>query len=516
MNWQYLFLINLLSAFYIFYFYIFIFLQMIYQELEKFIYSLSTSEKRQFHSYANQLKSDKFYLKLFDLILEARFDYKLSWEESFRQQYPEVSLESVANYLFKVLSDVLVQMRIDQNAWYQQMHGLMKAKLYFERSLDNRGVKELKTVYKKADKSENYINSYLAIRMELDSIHIKDQFRVDEQYLIDKQMEAKSKLQAVNETQEHYSLFELLSYRLSRKPNLAKESADLIFSELNLVFNKKTPRFETKKLHLMFQSFYFIHKSHYESALHVFEELSLLFETSPFLWNSPPYDYLSILDGILNSLRSTYQFDRMQEFIDKIRDLLKEEYTAHFLNVATVVSKVYQLNYYVMTGAIDVAKKLIDENGKAFPLSIVDQRLKIEYYYLVALTFFLQRDYVQAKRVLIVLFNNCYVQTSLIAYRAAKLLFIITIYETDDSSFLESEIRAYKRTFQKVLKMYKVEKLVFKILKSDPKRRGNEWKRTTLISSQLQLHEIIKGKSDVSMLKFFDYYGWISKLLKSN
>lgn len=489
---------------------------MIYQDLEKLIYSLSTTEKRQFHSYANQLKSDKYYLKLFDLILDAKFDCKLSWEDSFKQEYREVSLESVANYLFKVLSDVLVQMRIDQNVWYQQMHGLMKAKLCFERSLEFRGLKELNAVYKKANKSENYINSYLAIRMELDSMHTRDQMNLDEKYLIDRQMEAKSKLQAVNEIQEHYSLFELLNVRLSKKANVSMESSDLIFSELNLVFNKKVPRFETKKLHLMFQSFYFIHKSQYEAALKVFEELSALFETSSFLWNSPPYDYLSTLDGMLNSLRSTSQFDRMQEFINKIDDLLQDDYTAHFLNIALVVSKVYQLNFYVMTGALDKAKDMIDLNGKGFYAYIVDQRLKVEYYYFVALNYFLLRDFIKAKRVLIELFNNSYTQGSLISYRAAKLLFIMTIYETDDSSFLESEIRAYKRMFQKVHKMYKIEKFVFKILRFEPKRRGNAWKRSNLISSQLQLNEIVRSNTDMSLIKYFDYSLWISKLLKSN
>src|SRR5690606_30937411 len=198
--------------------------------------------------------------RLYDLIVEHRDTGSSDWQQLFKKIHPSVSLESTANYLYKVLTDVLVQIRIEQHAWYQQLHGMMKAQLCFERSLPDRGLREIQGVYKKAVKSENLPNTYASLRMELDALQSINFQEVGEQELINKQMEARTTLRAMNEVQEHYSLYELLNIRLANNPKIGKSTDDLILSELNLAFSKSRNRFETRKVHLLFQSFYFIHK----------------------------------------------------------------------------------------------------------------------------------------------------------------------------------------------------------------------------------------------------------------
>src|SRR5690606_5449550 len=141
---------------------------------------------------------------------------------------------------------------------------------------------------------------------------------LSEQELVDKQMKAKNTLQTLRKIHEHYSLFELLSFRL-RYPISKGESStklnDLILSELSLITRGSQHQFESKKLHLLFQSFYFMHTNENRSALKIFKELNELIESNETLWDYPPYDYLSALDGILDNLRSIQQYKEMDYFI---------------------------------------------------------------------------------------------------------------------------------------------------------------------------------------------------------
>src|SRR5690606_3795791 len=103
-------------------------------ELEKLILSLSAAEKKHFQLHCAKLKSPKDYLRLFELAVDHRNGNGKSWELRFRESYPSKSFENTASYLYKVITDVLVQIRIEQDTWYAQHHQLMKARLCFERS----------------------------------------------------------------------------------------------------------------------------------------------------------------------------------------------------------------------------------------------------------------------------------------------------------------------------------------------------------------------------------------------
>src|SRR5690606_31636002 len=142
-----------------------------------------------------------------------------------------------------------------------------------------------------------------------------------------KQMEAKLALQSIREVQEHYRLYEQLNIRLAHNPTLNQYTDDLILGELSLSFRGNNIKFETQMLLLLFHAFYFIHKGEYRSALMIFKALSKLFEENLSMWNFPPYDYLSTLDGILNSLGNMRQYAEMQNYIDKLAELQKGDYT---------------------------------------------------------------------------------------------------------------------------------------------------------------------------------------------
>src|SRR5690606_33025920 len=152
-----------------------------------------------------------------------------------------------------------------------------------------------------------------------------------------------------------YSLYELLSLRLikgGRKDNTEQNEqiTDLVLSELALSTRGSQHQFEPRKLHLLFQSFFFIHTGDYRSALHIFNELTQLIEANESMWDYPPYDYLSALEGILDSLRSIGYYREMEGFVHKLSLLAERPYPEHFRNVATLTTAVYRLNMLLGAG----------------------------------------------------------------------------------------------------------------------------------------------------------------------
>lgn len=489
---------------------------MSYQDLEKLISSLSSSEKKQFQLYVNQSKGEKYYALLFQIILDQRNRSGAVWQQIFKEKYPLVSLDGTANYLFKVLTDVLLQIRVEQDSWFQQHYGLMKARLCFERSIPDRGMKEIQSVYKKANQTENFINKYNALRMELDVLQNAVFSDYDEQQIINKQMEAKMAIQSIREIQEHYTLYELLNIRLANSPTLDQYTDDLILGELSLSFRGNKSRFKTQKLHLLFQAFYFIHKREYRSALGIFKELSNLFEDNPSMWNFPPYDYLSTLDGILDSLGNMGHFSEMQAYVSKLKSLGLGSYTEHFNNLVELTVSCYQLQILLGEKKYQEAAALIKvAKGDHLHVHIGAIEKAIEWYFLQAATSFYLGNYSQTKKILNEMFSSCLDGAHYTVFRAAKLLYIKVLYELHDCDYMESEVRALKRQLQKLGKRYEIEKFVFRLVASEPKRRGNEWKRNNHIFYEARLMELHANSKEEPLLKFFDYEGWIDRLLKN-
>ncbi len=484
-------------------------------ELEKLILSLSAAEKKHFQLHCTKLKGPKDYLLLYELAVAHNGNGK-SWEQQFRDAYPSKSFDNTANYLYKVLTDVLVQIRIDQDTWYAQHHYLMKARLCFERSMPNRAQKALKKAFKLASASQNHAVAYQVSRMELTALADVGFPMTSEQQLVDKQMKAKHTLQSLRQLHEHYSLYELLSHRLT-KGALAingksdKKINDLILSELSLTTRGSQHQFEPQKLHLLFQSFFFIHTGEYRAALRIFNELNKLIESNELMWDYPPYDYLSALDGILDSLRSIGYYREMASFIDKAASLANRSYPDHFSNLAMLTAKVYRLNMLLGTADIPEALQLLDgHRGEQQTAPAIEGHEKqLEYDYFKGLSYFHARQWNKANKCINQIFTVEKQHTQLPVFRAARLLHILISYEQDELEYLDYEIRSYKRAFGKFGKSYKTEKLVFNTIASDPKRRGNVWKETTKKKIVGKLLAVKAEKREMQLLKYFDFGSWV-------
>lgn len=495
---------------------------MLKHELEKLVKSLSASEKKSFRSYCNKHGSTSDYLILFELISSHTISSKMTPEESFNKNYPEKSYENTVRYLYQVLTDMLLQVRVDQDKWFARHYSLMKARLCFERSLPEQALKELKKTQKIAEESQDHLVHYLAARMKLTQIADTGFPGLGEQDLVTLQMQSRQSLLNLRQIHEHYSLYELLSYRLTYSSSILSEKDkkklnDLVLSELSLITRRGKQDFEPKKLHLLFQSFFFMHTGEYKSALKVFKELNALIQANEPMWDYPPYDYLSALDGILDSLRNIAYFSEMVYFIEKTAQLAERNYPEHFNSVATQTVYLYRLNMLVGKGQnleaiqfFDTIKPYLNQKD-----GIANYEKHIEILFFAGIAFFNTGQYQKANKLIGYAIDAGKNINGLEVNKACRLLHILIHLELDNIDYLNYEIRAYKRTFRKHGKSLLIEKLIFNLIAIDPKRCSLPKKKLLWKKVEPQTAAVMADKYEHQLLKYFNFCDWIELKYKT-
>jgi len=485
------------------------------QGIIRLVKSLSSAEKRHFKLSSRKQSGNKDYLTLFDMIDQSKLIDLSSLEKKFQQQCPGASLENAAKYLLKVLTDSLIQSRTEKDAIFQQHYNLLRVKVLFERSLLDEGYKELKKVQQTAVASQNHFIQYLTYRYELD--HLSDQQfpGLTDKDLLDIQMKARHTLKGMHKIHEHHSLFELLKHRLIYAGKTLSEQDkkhlnDLLLSELSLITGKVDYNFESQKLHLLFQSFFFTHISDYKSALKIFQELNMLFESSPGMWKNPPLDYLSCLEGILDSLRTIRHYDTMEFYIQKIQLLTGPDQTEYFNFIAAKTIWIYRLNVLTGMGRFKEAVALAQDIDPALLKegNIIDYEKQSELLFYLGLSYFGAHQWEKANKYInrIILMGKINYHSPV--YKAARLLNILIHYEQHNLEYLQYDIRSYKRTFQYKGQLLKTEKLIFKIISLHP--NGNGLMKNQVLWGKIKssIPPIEADKYELQLQKYFDFLAW--------
>jgi hypothetical protein len=492
---------------------------MLRTDLEKIIASLSATEKKSFRIYYKQHNGDGKYGQLFEIYLSA-ISGKSSAEESFSLKYPTTSFDNTAAYLFKVLTETLTMSRIQQDPWFGQLFSVMKAKLFTERSMPDRALKEIRRTQRQAETSEDHLLSYLCSRIELSQLARVGFANMTQQELIDFQMRGKQTLQVLRQTHEHHSLYEILSHKLLNKGITHNEKDnldDLVLSELGIITRGSSHRFESRKLHLLFQAYFFIHKSEYNAALELFKKLNNLMELNDSLLDFPPYDYLDTLDGILNSLLQIRYFEEMKYFIGKLEGLVSKPYPEHFLTMADQTIAIFQMSAIIGEKKYAEAVKLYDINKKAGRLNdiAISPEKYIAYHFQVSVAFFNLKHLKGAKENILRAINTGRHQTDLLIFRASWLFQLVLHAESGDREFIAYEIRAYKRAFIGKSKTIPFERFLFEVMLIDSKANGKASNRRLLTKVEESLKSLETTPSQDKLLQYFDFVGWMYSYLSN-
>lgn len=481
------------------------------------INSLTKAEKRSFILHTSRQKGAKDYLLLFRLI--ERGTAYAALKTSFKKGRPHAAYEATLKHLYKVITDCLMHLRMEQDKSTMLISLLLKANILFEKSLNDEGFNELKKIQVLAQEHEQYIIQLWAARLEIYYLCNLNFHGVTENELIKKQMKIQEITRYTVNIHQHNSLYELLRHRLVYKGHVRtaeqkKELEDLVINEMKIIANPLADSFESQKIHLLFQANYFITINDYKSALATFYDLNDLLEEHRYLWIDSPIDYLSAIEGILDSLRTIHEYKAMDYFIDKLK--LLEKKSSYFAVMTQKVIYIYQLSKLIDYGDFKKAEQLIDtfEHTLFRKLSLLDADRQAEVYLYTALIYFGNRDINKAHFYLSKILLESKQYYNLPIYQTFRLIHLLVHYELENHDFVFHEIRSVRRKLKSAQgKSYKLEKIIFEFLQTPLVSVSITERETLWLKFKKSFEKIINDKYEIQVLKIFDFASWIEAKL---
>ncbi|HEY4209794.1 MAG TPA: hypothetical protein VGM31_23370 [Puia sp.] len=484
----------------------------------KLIDSLSSSEKRFFKLQTKRQGGSKEYLLLFQLIDSTKNPDIRLLKKEFKKQSPKGSWENTCLYLGNSLVECLVRAKKEKDVFFNLLHQLQEIRILKERSLEEEAVRQARRVGRQAAKYQLHWIEYYCYRDELQHYSDNNFTGITDQELVTLQMKGKNILKSLSHIHDHYSLYELLHYRLIHTGRVASEEDrkklnDLMLSEMVLVASK-SKSFISQKLHLLFQSFFFTVVGDYHSALKSFHHLNALLEKNQVHLDNPPLDYLSALTGIIESLYMLGNNTEAAYYLDKIRNLDQPVFPEYFRFLVRKTAYAQEILILLRAGRTEEAKRAVDAIPDTvfdnYPL--VDEEKQCELYFYCSLTYFHLRDWRKAHLYLREIMNSLRVPEQLLISRAIRLLDIIIYYEKGELVHLEYEIRSYKRYFSQT-KLMKIEKIILRLVEATPSHRRMLSLPAGQRKMRADLEAVAKDKYQQQLLRYIDLSGWVERIL---
>lgn len=484
----------------------------------RLVKSLSGPEKRFFKLYVKRQSVGRVYLDLFHIIDKTKHDATSAVEVMFKKKHPGVSVHNTARYLVKVLTDCLVHLKTEKDSLFRLLQNIMRIRVLQERSLREEGYQEILKIRAKASVFQHPMIEYISYREELNYFVDNNFPTVTDKQVVELQMRAKRLLGDMNSIHDHHSLFEQLKYRVVHAGKISSQEQmkmlnDLVLSEMGLVTHKPVKSFAAQKLHLLFQSFFFTHTGEYKTALKTFASLNRLFEENMKLLDHPPLDYLSVLNGTLDSLHMLGLVEEMSFYIGKAGQLDQSVYPEYFRSQVQKTVLLYRLISLVAQHSFSAAVHLSAmEKDRITAYNMVDEEKQWELYFYTALSFFKLNNYKHAHRWIGEAMQKQRSYKHWLVCKAARLLNIIVYYERGERDYLDYEITAYKRFFGN-RQLLKTEQLLFK---------GIRMNVHVKISGKMQVQKmkedldaLQQNRFEKQLLKYFDFAGWTAEKIKN-
>lgn len=484
----------------------------------RLINSLSASEKRHFRLTTQKQAGVKDYLTLYDII-EKRHPGETDVQKvtaAFTKKQPGASIEATSKYLIKIITDCLIELKTEKDNEFNLYRRLLRVKILQERSLPAAANRELKKLRDRSTSLQHHLMQYMTFRLELNQLSDQRFPGITDDYLVQTQMKAKEILRMVHNIEGHYSLYELLKYRLTHLGKIVsdtdkKKLNDLLLSEISLVTGKVKNSFESRKLHLLFQSFYFTDIADHRSALQSFNELNRLFEKHPDLHDHPPTDYFSALDGILDVLRMVRKFDQVPFYIEKLQQIDTGSSPEYFKYLLQKTIAIYELAVLTgsgnFTAAIDYVERIDAHVLKAYHLVNIEKQTELYFY--CGLAYFGKKQYKKAHRYIQAAMTDNHLHAQEAINKAARLLNLILYYEIKDFDYLQYQIRSYTRHSKQQGSLTKSEKLVLKTMQSKPYNNSSPRNRLLFEKLREPIASIRNDKYEDQLIKYFDFVNWV-------
>lgn len=488
--------------------------------LIRLVHTLTKAEKRYFRLYTSLQQGGKDYVKLFDLLEGNIFAHTTAARKAFSHAYPEASYEVCSKYLYKVIMDCLLHLRLQHNQHANLAGSLIKTTILFERSLHEKAQHELQRIQQSASKSEQHLLLLSALQQEMQAMHMLDFGEISEKELLTKQTAISSVIRSIRHNHQHHNLYELLRHRLLHKGTVRtaqqKEALnELLLHELDLVSKMPPETLESIKTHLLFQANYFLITGNYKEALKTFYELNKLLETHEEVWAHTPAEHLYVIEGILDSLRSTGHYKELHLFLGKIRRFKSE---APYIEVMVHrLLFIYETASYIDCGDFEHALALHEEYGQILfrYMHLLDTGKQAEIHLYRALVHLGNEDSNSAYASLEQVLQHTGTYSHLPIFRTFKLIHLLLHYEMGNFEYIHYETRAFRRHLQADNKRsHLLERTVIRFLRLGElspvmANRIAMWKK---ISQQFD--KIRESRYEMQLMKLFDFSAWIEAKLK--
>jgi hypothetical protein len=474
--------------------------------------SMTKSEVRYFKMYTSLQQGEKDYLVLFELLTENN-DYS-DIKNKFLSRKPNASFETASKYLFKVITDCLLHIRLERDNSNKLVVSLLKANILFEKSMYEEGFNELNKLQASCEANEHHLLQLWAIRTELNFNNNLNYYNLKENELVKKQSKIDELLKYLKSIHQHTTLYEHLRYRMLHKgparTKAQKESLnDIVINELSIVSSRLADAFESQRIHLLFQANYFISVNDFNSALNTFYELTEFLEEHKHLWDNSSMHYISALEGILDTLHSIGRFDDMEYFIDKLSKL---QLTSSVIDInVQKITFIYRLISLLNKGQFDEGILLKDEFEDSLfkKLHVLDLTKQAEVFLYTALIYLGKGKIPKAHSYLSKILLESKLFQSLPVFRIFRLIHLLVHFELENHEYISSEVRSIMRTGLLTKgKSYLLEKLIFKFVQTDlptsHKQKDIYWKKI-----KEQFSEVKAEKYEWQVIRIFDFQSWI-------
>ncbi|TCC88727.1 hypothetical protein EZ428_19015 [Pedobacter frigiditerrae] len=487
--------------------------------LATLISSLSKSERRYLKLYGTLHAGRKDYLQLLEVFLVEKDIDQV--KKRFSSHCPNASFNTTSSYLFKVILDAIIHLQHDKQMLFKLTSEILTVMVLFERGLYVEAFKKIQKVQVEAKKNEFYAIQIWASIIELTFISNLGFHTVNETELVQKQMKVQTLLKHTQQIFQHASLYHLAHHRLLYKGNVRTERQkeelnDLLVSELSLISKPIATTFEGKKNHFLFQAYFLMSIGDYKAAFKTFAELILIFEADDNIKESSVMDYLTTIEGVLNSLHSIRQFDAMQFFLDKLTSL---NHISDFqsLNRNRIVY-IYKTVRLLNTGNVDEAERLsLSLDDKLFnKIDLLNPGKQAEVHLYTSLIHLMKENIDLAHTNLNKILLGGSIFYSLPVYRTSRLINLLIHYELGNHDYIQYEIRSIKRTLtDNDKKAYLLEKIIFNFLLVQISPKSIKERIAIWDAIKEKFDEIADHKYELQVLNIFDFATWIeAKIFK--
>ncbi|WP_435353778.1 hypothetical protein [Emticicia sp. SJ17W-69] len=434
--------------------------------LKNLIYSLSKAEKKSFSLLTGMQEGDKKYLKLYEYLLTTKnIDI-----ENLEKSYTKNGLEAARKHLTHNLMKAIRQAENDKNVENRLIIDLKDAQILHRKGFVSESFEYLDKIKQTALNNELYPYFLMAARLELQYLTRLQLAGLDEFEMIKKQSKIEEILEHEMQVHRHSSLHEILLIRYWRKGtvNSLKEKTklnDLLLEEYNILNNRNYRSFESQKLHLNFQSAYFMMIGDHEGSLKLFYELDALFQKNTHLWKDSPTYYIYLLDGILTDLCAMERFNEMPFFVNQLKNISSDSQDLNWQ--IELLATHHQLTIFNQTNQFQEAATFLEFQKEMIEKLTVNTPFnsQAQLCLTIAITHFWRQEYKQTLRFLNFMLNNYRNTFSYQIYVQSRFLFLITQYELANFDYLRYEIRSFERKLKADKQESFLENLLLEILK---------------------------------------------------